>query len=133
MKPHDPDAEQTATKPTPAKERPEMSTLAITNTEFTIAIVGMGFTLVLLGVIFRFVKWDEARKAALNLEAEREQTHREIAAHVAAGALSTDDAERLIHAMWEADDASIDKARRALASAPTAAATAPAPARPPAV
>jgi len=87
-----------------------------------ISIIGMVFIMTFFGIVFRFAKWDSTRKSGLKLEAAREKTHREIAAHVAAGALSTDDAERLIHAMWEADAASIDKAHRTLASAPNAAA-----------
>ncbi len=78
--------------------------------QFTMAIVGMIFTLVLLGVIFRFCLKDDERKAGVKLEVERERTHRKIAAHVASGKLSPDDAERLILAMGQADEASIKAA-----------------------
>lgn len=79
--------------------------------EFGIAVIGMIFVLVLLGGIFRFALQDDTRKAGVKLEIERERTHREIAAHVASGSLSPDDAERLILAMGQADQASINAAR----------------------
>lgn len=79
--------------------------------QFAIAVIGMIFVLVLLGGIFRFALQDDTRKAGVKLEIERERTHREIAAHVASGSLSPDDAERLIRAMGQADEASINAAK----------------------
>ncbi len=80
---------------------------------FAIVVLGMIFLLVLMGGIFRFALQDDTRKAGVKLEIERERTHRDIAAHVASGSLTPDDAERLILAMGQADEASITAARDA--------------------
>ncbi len=71
--------------------------------ELVYMLVGMAFTLVLLGVIFRFVRRESERTAAVKLERERERLYREIASYVAGGSLTIEDAERLIQAIGDSD------------------------------
>lgn len=84
--------------------------------ELAMVALGMVFVIVLLSGIFRFAHNDDTRKAGIKLELEREKTHREIASHVASGSLSVDDAERLIRAMGQADEASINAANNMMSA-----------------
>jgi hypothetical protein len=88
-----------------------MTLAAIETDFFVMAIAGMGFVLVIVGGIFWYSWHDERRKREFKLLRERETTHRELAAYVAEGSITADEAEKLIRAMGETDGA-ITNARR---------------------
>ena len=75
----------------------------MTEPEFLIAIIGMAFVIVLMSGIFTYAWHETKRKERFKLQKERETTLREMAAYVAEGTISPDDAERLIRAMGETD------------------------------
>lgn len=87
-----------------------MTTLASLEPEIMMIIfAGMAFVLILMSGIFWFAWHEERRKSTFKLLKEREQTNREIAAYVAEGSISPDDAERLIRAMGPTNESAQEK------------------------